>query len=317
MRNSMCVFALLAATTVASAGVAFVSGNGSDANSCNATFPCRTFQAAVPRAGIGGSVVALDSSDFTLGSTLNLGFPITIDGGAHGAFASGPFGGAAINITLPSSYYSAIVIRNLTIVPQITAGSGAIGAVLSASPLKLENVAITLAYSQNSNFGISVLLDQYSSVSIQNVSIFTGTNYQSGTVDQDCIDIFPANSGQTTPFNVIADHVTTDGCFNGLLIEDGNATIKNSSFNGAVNGVGLIAVTTSPSWLIDHTELVNNSSTGANAGGGGTLRLSNSVVSGNHTGISIGAGATGISFRNNTFAGNGADGALSLSTSLK
>jgi hypothetical protein len=309
------VLALAAAPLAPAANTLFVSGSGSDSNPCNAAQPCRTFAGAYAKGVLGGTIMALDSADFTLGNTFNIGYPLTIDGGAKGAFATGPLGGAVINIYLPNSYGSSVIIRNLTLLPQITDGSVGIFATVYGAPLKIENVNVNLPWSQFSTNGILAQLDPYARISLRNVSINGATppTFLSTTG----IGLSPiANSTPTTPFVANIDRVTCDGGILGLQITDGSATIHDSTFQSAFYGISVGGAQTTPTWLVERTQIVDNRF-GLVAGGGGTIRLSDSVVSGNMTGLEITGGTTIISFRNNVFAGNGADGSPVLSTSLR
>lgn len=265
----------------------------------------------------GGTITAIDSADYTEGGTLTINRPVTIDGGAHGAFVSGPPAGYTIVINLNGGSFgnSAVVLRNLSVLPGFGISAG-INATISAGSLKLENVSVNLADTSDGVTGMLITLDSLANASLKNVTVFAGNNFKNGPIDQECIDVVLQN-GQTLPFNLILDHVTTDGCQSGLLVLDGNATIKNSSFNGAVTGIQFIGIELAANWLVENTEIVNNSFVGIDTAGGGTLRLGNSVISGNLTGVRVEVGTTAISYRNNTFAANGTDGTLSLTTSLK
>jgi hypothetical protein len=101
-----------------------------------------------------------------------------------------------------------------------------------------------------------------------------------------------------------ADHVTISGPSNvGVLIAGGKAVLRNSTVHGASLGVDLFHATA----LIDHSEISSNS-TGVNVDSTSTLRISNSVVTGNNLGVARARGGQFFSFGNNVISGNAIDG---------
>jgi nitrous oxidase accessory protein NosD len=122
-----------------------------------------------------------------------------------------------------------------------------------------------------------------------------------------------------TLFNASFDNVTVGARDQAMNILEGSITMRNSSLRNTFNAqfcLNLYGSVTSPVSLIEGTEIAN-CTTGIRMNQG-TLRLSNNVITGNGTGLSLtSAAATAITFRNNVFAGNGVDGAPSLAASLK
>jgi hypothetical protein len=314
MRHMIYPLALLsvAGAAFASSSVAYVAGTGADAVNCGSyTSPCRTFQGALTQLTLGGTIMALDSADFTLGNTMSFGYSLTIDGGAHGAFASGPAGGPAIYVSNGLGG-AAVVIRNLTIVPNVSNNSIGIIANFVGGALKLEGVTVSIPDSALSTSGIAVSLDPTSSVSMKNLTVYGGSPNGS----QIGIAIYPYYNSPTTPYHVNLDHVTCDGSNIAFQVVEGDAVIRDSSFRNSFVGIDFSSSLTSPNVIIEDSEISNNLLWGLQAVGG-TARLSNSTIAGNGQGINVAGGATVISFRNNTFAGNISDGPTLLSTSLK
>jgi hypothetical protein len=307
---------LIAAGGVLSAqNTTYVATYGSNANSCTTvTQPCATFAAAISKAGPGGAVLALDSGDF--GFLPNINHPIVVDGGEHGAFvgvhSNGP--GIVVNLPSPAVFFGGVTLRNLSVVmqdPQSFGGQIGIQASIPTGFLVLDHVSVSgiLDTLNNTIQGIEVDAATGVSVDLRDVTV-------SGV--REGINLFSAFN-PTVPFTANLENVSVTASDNALIVSDGNANIRNSSFRGAnrtLSGIGieLVPSSTSPNALIENSKVASNS-TGISVTGG-TLRLSNNVITGNATGIS-GTGATVISFRNNTFAGNGADGSPLLSTSVK
>jgi hypothetical protein len=302
-------FVLVAAGGMLSAqSTLYVATFGSNANSCTTvTQPCATFAGALSKAGTGSTILALDSGDFGPMFIVN---PVTIDGGAHGAFIGVGSGALGVIVSLPNNAQGGVTLRNLSIVMN-DASTSQIGiqASIQSGFLVLDHVSVSAIQNQSSIDGIDVNVAAGLSVDLKDVTV------SGARIGIDLFNTFNA----TTPFTANLENVSVTASNVALLISDGNANIRNTSLRGAHGttsgiGVDLFSQSTSPTWLIENSRVASNS-TGISVTGG-TLRLSNNVITGNTTGISS-TGATVISFRNNTFAGNGVDGSPLLSTSVK
>src|ERR1017187_8538754 len=92
--------ALLLCASAAFAQTTYVASTGTDANACTLNLPCRTFFTAYNALPVtGGNIVALDSADYSNGASLAITTPLTIDGGDHGAYLTGPASTYALSIT--------------------------------------------------------------------------------------------------------------------------------------------------------------------------------------------------------------------------
>ena len=300
-----------AAISVATGGAAsattlFVASYGSDSNNCGEFAPCATFAHAALFAGPGGTVIALDSADFGNGGTLNLHSPVTIDGGGHGAMLVGPNGAPAINLSLGSSA-NPLVLRNINIVTGIGDNSTAISGYVSGSQISLEHVSIvTNSFGQYFANGIQVQLDSYAQANLKDVTVTGGVT---------CVNFYPLVSATEIPFSVSLEHVIISGCGTALQIQDGNVTVRNSTLRGSAGQAMAFGLPAAPAnTLIENSQITNNA-VGISALAPYTIRFSNSVFSNNTTAVQ--GTATFVSYRNNVFAANGADGPISLSTSLK
>ena len=298
---------IAAGTPVSAGNKVYVATFGNDANPCT-TFsqPCATFNGAISKAGPFGLVLALDAGDF---GSIIISNPITIDGGAHGAFASGT--STVVSIGLSSTADGPAILRNISIKISPSGSSGTpfgIFAGLTGGALILDRVSVSAVptFSQAAT-GIQINAAPAAHVNLQNVAI---AGAQTGILLANAV-ISP-----TMPFQATLDNVSVDATEGGLNVVEGSVTVRNSSFvgAGASVGVGFFSSSTNPTSLVESTRIANNN-TGIQLFGG-TLRLSGNVISGNGTGIGN-TGGTIISFRNNVFAGNGADGSPPLATSLK
>jgi hypothetical protein len=108
----------------------------------------------------------------------------------------------------------------------------------------------------------------------------------------------------------------------GVLIAGGSASIRESVVRSSGTGILVQSTPTYPPAVavIERTELSFNT-TGLhvdnNSGPGATVRISDSVITGNTTGISAINGDQIITFRTNMLAGNTTDGSTPFSISLK
>ncbi len=300
----LCTFLLIATGTPLSAGnKVYVATFGNDGNPCN-TFsqPCATWAGAIFRAGASGVVLALDSGDFGF---IDISQPIVIDGGAHGAFATGS--GQLVFVSLGQSAGGPVILRNISVVidPFLGGSDTGILASLSGGSLVLDHVTVTLGANSQTH-GISIGAAAGLPVDLKDVTV---SGVSSG------IEIFNITSNPTTTVNAVLQNVSVSASQSGLHTIDAAVTIRNSSFRGALTGIGSFTTSTSPVSTLDSTQVTNNG-IGISVNGG-TLRLFNNVISGNTTGITTSNGATVISFRNNAFSGNGTDGSSPLATSLK
>jgi hypothetical protein len=151
-------------------------------------------------------------------------------------------------------------------------------------------------------------------VYVENVTITGGPSY--GVV---------AN-GASGAVHMTAKNLTVTGAGSyGISIYGASASIRDSVLRATVAGPGISVASTSgvPAAvaLIERTDLSFNTtglvSDNQNTGGGATVRISDSVITGNGTGISAVNGGQIITFRTNMLAGNTTDGSTPFSISLK
>src|SRR5262249_7015403 len=140
---------LTAAPAQAQLARTFVSSVGNDANDCNRTTPCRTFQRAHDTTLAAGEITVLDPGGYG-GVTITKAISIVNDGvGEAGVLVSG----GANGITVSAGSSDAVNLRGLT-VKGIGFGGGK-GIVLnSAKSLTIENSAIRTIDGSGGGFGI-------------------------------------------------------------------------------------------------------------------------------------------------------------------
>jgi hypothetical protein len=170
-----------------------------------------------------------------------------------------------------------VTIRNLT----INAAAGGSGVYISGGDVHLENVLIVGAPS----YGV----DAY---------------------------------GAANPVHVTAKNVTVTNAGNvGIFLEGASGSLRDSVIRGGNIGIGVTGLAGhAADALVERCELSYNA-TGLIAnnigGAGATARVSDTVITGNGTGILPVSGGQIISFRTNMLAGNTTDGTTPFSVSLK
>jgi Right handed beta helix region len=277
-------------------GTTYVSVHGADTPFCGINgSPCFSLQAAYINTDTGGLIKIMDANAYAPGGIV-INRPVTIDGSGMGVLE---------NIFAPTAPVIQILanctLRGLII--QVTSGDGIqIGA--SGVQVHLENVTI------QGDAG----------------TFINGVHIISPNVDLTADHV--TVNGAPTGFNLASTNATFSGSnlhvVNstgiGFSMKGGSGTIRDSVIHGtgassASTGVYLTAA----SLLVERSEISSNGVglESNSSGGPATLRISDCVIANNATGlVPIGAGQI-ISFRTNTFGGNGSDGTPPLGTSLK
>jgi hypothetical protein len=307
VRHFAGVFLLLLGLAVAGqahsqASRTWISGVGDDANPCSRTAPCKTFAGAISKTAGGGEINCLDPGGY---GAVTIVKAITLDCG-------GGMGGQVGSILAAST----------------------IGIIINAGPtdrIKIRNMTIN-GYKGTGTSGIKFI--QGAALTIEHVAIF-GFGAVSGSINGSGVDFLPSASGSKlfmrdveiqnniavginiAPVAGVATTATLEDVFvagsgtNGLLITDGvKATISNSRFAGSGSkGVYARATTLPVEVNLEGVLVANNAGQGVVAqGAGATIRMSNTGIYGNSTGV-LAAGGIVFSFGNNRIAGNNSDGA--------
>lgn len=290
-RMGMAVALILGMASVAHAQASrtWVSGVGDDANPCSRTAPCKTFAGAIAKTAPAGFIDVLDPGGF---GAVTVTKSITIDGGGNlaGVLVAGTNGivisGAGIVVTL----------RNLSL--ESSAGNQGINGidVIQAAEVHIERCII------NGFSNSAILLNN-----------------------------------QATPIATISDTTIVDNTNAGIAVWSGRVSISNlhaySNANGVVvvgpavvtvrdshafgNAVGFASIVNPAAVLTCERCTTTNNQFGVIVNSGATIRLSDSVVSGNsNSGLCTDGASFIVSLQGNTVAGNVTDGTFT-STVIK
>jgi hypothetical protein len=273
--------ALVAAPAQAQATRTWVSGVGDDANPCSRTAPCKTFAGAISKTATGGEINVLDPGGFG-GVTITKSITISAEGVEAGVLVSGTNA-----IVINATSLSDVVLRGLDIEGL---GTGLVGIkVLGAlDSLHVENCTINNFRGTNSS-GIEVATTVAGTTRVYIKDTIVRNNGQ-GTGGG--IFVNPTGSAvvRASLDNVRMEHNTFG------LKSQGTSTVDvNHSVAAGNSGAGFNTAVGTTTQNIEGSMIANNG-TGI-ACTLGTVRVGNSAIHGNTTGVT--AGGSCFTFANN------------------
>jgi hypothetical protein len=259
----------------------WVSGVGDDVNPCSRTAPCKTYAGAMSKTAPSGEISTLDPGGF---GGVTIPKSIVIDGTAgYGSIIASGVNGVVIN----AGPLDVVILRNIVI---NGVGTGLTGVrIVQAADVRIENCKIT-GFTQR---GID---DRRTAGSLFVTNTFVSNNDQTGIV--------VGSVGPSSALKVHLDRVQMHGNVNaGFAITNAaTATVVKSSATS--NGShGFYADVGSILNLTDSVASENPNS-GVTSLTGGTVRLSNTTVTNNGSGLTVTPGSNILSYGNNSIAGN-------------
>ena len=300
--------AFYAAPAHAQATRTWVSGVGDDVNPCSRTAPCKTFAGAISKTAPGGEINCLDPGGFG-GVTINKSLSIVCEYTEGGVLSAG----AGVNgIVVNAGVNDHIYLRGLDL---HGAGSAQNGIRLIAGGVLTIEDTIVRSYGASNGLGISF---QPSGATILNMNNVTVENNGSAGTGGGIL-IQPTGVGGSARVTLSNVRVLSNSN-NGIRIDStGNTSgngilisIDHSTFNGNTTGMSIISPggTNPMSIMLTDSNISNNSGTALNANGIGiTMRVGNTTITNNATGLTIAGGATVNSFGTNRVFGNNPFGA--------
>jgi hypothetical protein len=282
----------------AQANRTWVSGQGDDANPCSRTAPCKTFAGAISKTAAGGEISVLDPGGF---GALTITKAITIDGGGGQVASVLVAGTNGIVVQAPAT--ATVTLRNIRINGLIGTPTGGLNGIqfLSGAVLHIENCTI-FGFTQN---GININLSAASPV-----GVFVTDTVVSNSVGGIAVR---NTSASNVFFSMQRTTLAQNGGF-GLKIDGGGgagailSAVSDSLISG--NGTG-VSVVGGPSINTDiqitRSSVANNVTTGLLADGSAgtaTILSSETLISGNGTGLSSVGGGKLLTYKNNMVNGN-------------
>jgi parallel beta helix pectate lyase-like protein len=275
----------------------WVSGVGDDANPCSRTAPCKTFAGAISKTAPAGEIDVLDPGGFGA-VTITKSISIEADGVIAGVLVSGTNG-----IVVSAGASDVVVIRGLTI---DGLGTGLAGIkFLAGKALYVEDCTI------NNFTGASIDFEPSAADSFLSVKNTVARNSTGGG-----ILVKGINGGSPVASSASLENVRMERNLFGIRVEAlGKVGAHSSVAAGNTNNGFLVVGPSNIAELnLDHCAAVGNGGTNFSGGGAvsfgaqATLRISNTLVSGNSNGVFPTSGGSLLSYRNNSIAGNLVDG---------
>jgi hypothetical protein len=276
----------------------WVSGVGDDVNPCSRTAPCKTFAGAISKTAAGGEINCLDPGGFgavSIIKSMTISCPYT-EGGALA-------GGNGITVNMPATT-DVTFIRGLDIFGVNPPSNGI--RFINNGTLHIEDTVIRRFNAVNS-VGVSVAPTGAAELYMNNVVVAENGNGATGGG----IELKP---GPGASVSAVLTNVRARNNANvGLKIDSTSgaitAVIEKSDFSGNATGISLVAGTNINGSLIDSI-VSNNSSVGILGNGvSANLRVGNTTITGNATGVTAAGGSQIQTYGNNRLTVNPTVGA--------
>jgi hypothetical protein len=298
--GTLLVPCLYAAPAHAQATRTWVSGVGDDVNPCSRTAPCKTFAGAISKTFINGEINCLDPGGF---GVVSITKSMTID--CHEIFASilaSGTTGVIINIAAGNANdpLREVRLRNLNI--NGAGASGSVGTrtgisgirILSAAAVWVEDTLIT-GFSQK---GISDERTTGGKLFVNNSTIR----------DNGGTGILVLPTSGSTRIDAVVSNSQITGNGQGVSFTNGARAMVNKSVISGNATLGIDAETSAGTVEVNVNDSVSsNNGTGIFTAGAASVRISNTDIAFNATGIT---GAGVFSFGNNRISGNTAPGSV-------
>jgi hypothetical protein len=276
----------------------WVSGVGDDVNPCSRTAPCKTFAGAISKTAAGGEINCLDPGGF---GAVNITKSLTID--CHYTEGGALAGGSGIIVNLPAAT-DVVFIRGLDLFGVNPPLDGM--RVIGQGALHVEDTIIR-RFNAASSRGISFKPSGNMKLFLSNVTIAengsaaTGggiliqpTGTASASVSMRNVRIRDnANDG------IRVDSTANTNARNTILIDD-------SDISGNTNGINVLDAngTTGHNIFVRGSSIIKNTIGILASGGAAVMRVSDTVIAGNATGIQQLLGATIFSYGDNLLDAN-------------
>ena len=276
----------------------WVSGVGDDANSCQLTTPCKTFQGALSKTVAGGEIACLGAGGFgsvTISKSVSIICKLGTDGVAVSA-------GSAITVNTPAN--SVVILQGLDI---DGLGIGSIGINFTMAGVLHVQQCLIRNFKGGSALGIGFAPTAVAKLFVEDSYVSdNGTGTTGGGI---LVKPNGATGSALAELNRVSVNdnvvgVKADGSGNGSVF----LSIESSTMAGSAYG-GVFAFTSTNggtvSVLVDQSDISNNGGNGlASDGATATLRFARSIVTGNGISVTADNGATLLSYGDNDIDGN-------------
>jgi len=277
-----------AAPAQAQATRTWVSGVGDDVNPCSRTAPCKTFAGAISKTAVNGEINCLDPGGF---GAVTITKSITID--CHEIFAS-ILNSGTNGINIPFDSFAAADTRKTVRLRNLNfngANAGLIGISITGAAGSAGSEVFIEDCLLDGNFGGTArgISDTRSGGAELSISNTTVRNMGATGI----VAIVIGSRLDVTMDNVRVQNANFGIAVSGFVRAMINRSVVSGNTQGGLEAEGGAEMN------VDNSVTTNNA-TGVQNGGGGTLRLANTDVSFNGTGLS----GQVFSFGNNRISGN-------------
>ncbi|HEX4736842.1 MAG TPA: hypothetical protein VH331_04690 [Allosphingosinicella sp.] len=281
----------------------WVSGFGDDANPCSRTAPCKTFQGALSKTAAGGEMNCIDAGGYgsvTITKAMTINCYYTLASVLH----SGTQG-----IVINAGPNDQIVLNGIE-----TNGAGTTPGTRGISFLAGGTLIVRDSFIYGSQtspaVGISFTPSGVSKLYVERSTV--ANNGASGTGGG--ILIQPTGAGGSAKVEIEDSQVINSGGY-GLRVDSTANTstagisvnIDHSQVSGSTGaGIVAVAVGTNPITMMIANSVSSNNTTNGIIGNGAqvTIRVGNTTITGNATGINPAGGSTISSYGDNRLDGN-------------
>jgi hypothetical protein len=281
---------MLVAPAQAQATRTWVSGVGDDANPCSRTAPCKTFAGAISKTAPGGQINCLDPGGFgavTITKSIGIECP---------TFPASVLVSGTNGIVISAAATDVVRLVGLDIDGLGTGLSGI--KVLSAGGLELKNCFI------HGFITAGIDIEPNSAMRLDVIDTQVWSNAPGGTSTG--VFVRPAAAGSA---NVTLTNTNVHNNFRGMQLDGTNGAVKATLKDTVVannSEIGLIIESNAVVMVKD--SVFSNNATGIKTSNGSPFfRIGTSVVTGNGTAVTIGAGS-GTSYGTNQINDNTALG---------
>jgi hypothetical protein len=281
----------------------WVSGVGDDLNPCSRTAPCKTFAGAISKTSANGEISTLDPGGF---GTVTITKSITINGtGTLSSILAAGTNGVNVNDSLAAVPNSAVVIlRDISINGANTGFDGI--RYLSGKSLMVDHCWI---YGFNGN-----------GVNSDGIDVNKSTTGVLKVVDSIIDNVSGDGIHLTTSSSVLVaflDHVRVGNCGQDGIdaVTNVRGSISNSQIEVA-NGNGIVESGANSQLNLDDVAVSFVELSGLKSFAGSSIRVSDSIIANNATGMTVNGGSID-SFQGNSVFGNVSPGSGFSSTTNK
>jgi hypothetical protein len=296
----ICALAMTyAVPAAAQATRTWVSGVGDDVNPCSRTAPCKTFAGAISKTAAGGEINCLDPGGYgavTIIKSMTINCIYT-EGGALA-------GGNGITVNMPADT-DVVFLRGLDIFGVNPPSNGV--RFVNRGTLHIEDSTIR-RFNAAGSLGVSVATTGPAKLYITRTTIAENGSGATGGG----IEIKPGVGGSVQA--VLTDVQVRNNANNGIRGDSTSGAvtivIEDSSFSGNANGVVAAGGASALNVMVNDSVVAINNIGILASGATSRVRVSDTTITGNGTGLAFGGGALVNTYGNNRLDGNGADGAF-------